>query len=109
MNYKAILILIVFLAFLNQKASAKDYYVHPTYGNDSNSGESKKNSFKTLAHTAKIKLLPGDRIVLALGQVYIESLKLINQNGTLQSPIIITAMDWAKKNLINLLLLILKV
>jgi signal peptidase I len=97
MNYKAILILIVFLAFLNQKASAKDYYVHPTYGNDSNSGESKKNSFKTLERTTRIKFLPGDKIVLASGQLYTESLNFINQNGTLQSPIVITAMDWVKK------------
>ncbi|WP_310560575.1 right-handed parallel beta-helix repeat-containing protein [Flavobacterium sp.] len=83
---------------MNQTIIAKDYYVHPTYGNDLNSGESKKNAFKTLARITQIKLLPGDRIVLAAGQLFLESLSLINQNGNLQNPIVITAIDWDVTN-----------
>ena len=83
---------------LNQKVTAKDYYVHPIYGNDLNSGESKKTAFKTLERTTKINFLPGDRIVLASGQRYTESLILINQNGTLQNPIVITAVEWDDVN-----------
>ena len=49
-----------------------------------------------MERVAKIKFLPGDRIVLAAGQLYNESLNLINQNGTLQNPIVITAIDWKK-------------
>lgn len=79
---------------LSQKTVAKDYYVHPILGRDSNNGESKKNAFKTLAHTTKIKFLPGDRIVLAADQLYKESLNLINQNGTLQNPVVVTAVEW---------------
>ena len=94
MNYKSALILIFFLAFLNQKVMAKEYYVHPKYGNDLNSGTSKKDAFKTLEHAAKIKFLPGDKIFLASGQLYSESLKLINQNGTLENPICISSIDW---------------
>lgn len=94
MKYKSTLILVVLLAFLNQNAMAVSYYVHPKYGNDLNSGSSKKNAFKTLEHIAKIKFLPGDRILLAAGQFYFGSLKLINQNGTLENPIVVTSIDW---------------
>ncbi len=97
MNYKSVLITIFILVIFNQKAVAKAYYVHPIYGNDLNKGTSKKNAFKTLAHTTKIKFLPGDKIILASGQIYSESLNFINQNGTLQSPIVLTAIDWDKK------------
>ena len=95
-NYQIKFIIFIILTLLNQKIIAKDYYIHPKYGNDLNSGESKKSAFKTLERVAKIKFLPGDRIVLAAGQLYNESLNLINQNGTLQNPIVITAIDWKK-------------
>ena len=94
MKYKSTLILIVLVAFFNQNVTAKDYYVHPKFGNDLNSGESKKNAFKTLEKATKIKLLPGDRIVLAAAQLYYGSLKLINQKGSLKNPIVITSMNW---------------
>jgi hypothetical protein len=97
MKYKSVLIIVVLLALMNQKAIAKEYYVHPIYGNDLNTGDSQKSAFKTLEHTTKIKFLPGDKIFLAAGQLYTESLNLINQNGTLQNPIVITATDWDKK------------
>lgn len=96
MNYKSAFIILVILVFFNQKIVAKDYYVHPKYGNDLNSGESKEYPFRTLAHISTIKMLPGDRIILASGQMYSESLKLINQNGTLQKPIVVTTVEWEK-------------
>lgn len=102
MKYTTKLILIIFTALLYQKAIAKDYYVHPVIGNDSNNGESKKSAFKTLAHATKIKLVPGDRIILAFGQTYNESLNLIKQNGNLQNPIVITAVAWDDINSKNL-------
>lgn len=97
MRYKSVLILVVLLGLMNQNVMAKEYYVHPIYGNDSNTGDSKKKAFKTLQRITKNKFLPGDKIVLAAGQLYTESLNLINQNGTLQNPIVITATDWNKK------------
>jgi hypothetical protein len=93
-NYQIKCIVFILLAQLNQKIIAKDYYIHPKYGNDLNSGESKKSAFKTLERATKIKLFPADRIVLASGRVYNESLNLINQKGTLQNPIVIIAIDW---------------
>lgn len=78
---------------------AKDYYVHPVYGNDLNPGTSKKRAFKTFENITKIKFLPGDRIILAHGQLYNESLKLINQRGKIKKPILITAINWDKNGL----------
>lgn len=101
MNYKYTLILIILLTLLNQKAVAKDYYVHPILGKDSNTGESKKSAFKTLERTTKIKFLPGDKIFLAAGQLYTESLNLIHQNGTIENPIVITAVEWEGKDAKN--------
>lgn len=97
MNYKSALILFILIALMYQRAGAKEYYVHPVYGNDLNTGESKKNAFKTLQRTTRIKFLPGDKIILASGQIFFESLNFINQNGTLQNPIVITATDWDEK------------
>lgn len=97
MNYKFALILVVLFTLLTPKAIAKEYYIHPVYGNDLNTGDSKKNAFKTLERTTRIKFLPGDKIFLASGQIYTESLNFINQNGTVQSPIVITAIDWEEK------------
>ena len=97
MNYKSALILFILIALMYQRAVAKEYYVHPVYGNDLNTGESKKNAFKTLQRTTRIKFLPGDKIILASGQIFSESLNFINQNGTLKNPIVITATDWDEK------------
>jgi Right handed beta helix region len=98
MNYKIAIIFFFFLAFVNQKTTAKDYYVHPILGNDTYSGNSKKNAFKTLKHTLKIKFLSGDRILLASGQIFSENLSLINQKGSLLNPIVITSIEWKSKD-----------
>ena len=97
MKFKSTFILVLLIVLFSQKAIANDYYVHPKYGNDLNSGESKEKAFRTLAQIAKIKMLPGDRILLASGQLYSESLVLINQKGTLKTPIFITSIEWDDK------------
>lgn len=89
---------IIILLLLNNKMIAKDYYFHSTLGNDLNSGLSKKKAFKTLHRISLLKLRPGDRVVLAAGQSFTEGLKLVNQSGTSLNPIVITAIDWDKKN-----------
>lgn len=93
MNFKSTLLVLVMVA-LTQKGIAATYYIHPKYGNDLNSGVSKKNPFQTFARLTKINFNPGDRILLASGQVYTESLNLINQKGTRKNPIIVTAVPW---------------
>ncbi|WP_345276416.1 right-handed parallel beta-helix repeat-containing protein [Litoribaculum gwangyangense] len=87
---------VVFLTFLllQNNLIAKDYYVHPEKGNDSNIGTSKGKAFKTLKTISKINLLPGDRVLLASGQTYKNGLIFINKNGTVNKPIIVTTVVW---------------
>ena len=73
---------------------AIDYYVHPTKGNDANSGMSINESFKTLSHLENIKFFPGDRIFLASNQIYEGSINLKNQQGTKEKPILINTISW---------------
>ena len=85
--------LIIFL-FFHYGLMAKDYYVHPKLGSDSNNGLTKEFPLKTLFSISKIKLQPGDRILLASNQLYKNGISLINQNGTKNNPIIITTISW---------------
>ena len=94
MNWKHKCIFLLILVFSNQNIRATTYYVHPVAGKDSNSGKSKKNAFQTLHRLEEIQLVPGDKIILAKGQVYNESLRFINQKGTQQNPIVVTATAW---------------
>jgi len=70
------------------------YYVNPLLGSDQNSGKSKKEAFKTLAAIQQLQLHPGDKIVLLSNQTYYGSLKLIQQFGNAQNPIVITSETW---------------
>jgi hypothetical protein len=79
--------------FNNVHASNKiphvTYYFHPIYGNDNNQGNSWQSPFRTLAAIEKIKLHPGDKIILAAGQTFYGSLKIIGQSGDAAHPITI--------------------
>ncbi|MHB0756741.1 right-handed parallel beta-helix repeat-containing protein [Polaribacter sp. M15] len=77
---------------------AKDYYVHPTLGNDTNLGTSIKDSFKTLNQLKNIKLLAGDRIFLASNQIYEGNIILKNLQGTKENPILINTISWNSSN-----------
>lgn len=87
------LLIIIFLIY-QYDASATDYFIHPKLGNDSNNGLTKISPLKTLSSVSKIKLQPGDRILLASNQLYLDGIKLINQTGTKDNPIIITTVNW---------------
>jgi hypothetical protein len=76
------------------KTSPVVYYIHPITGDDSNAGTSKKTAFKTLQQIEKIKLNPGDKILLASNQVYEGCLRLINQQGQMDNPIVVTSVSW---------------
>jgi len=73
---------------------AIDYYIHPILGSDANSGLSKEQSFKTLQRLSLEYFKPGDRILLAQGQIYYGNIKLIDRHGTIDKPIIVTSIDW---------------
>ena len=73
---------------------SKDYYVHPKFGNDANTGISKAQAFKTIERANKVNFMSGDRLLLASGQTYNHGFKLINKQGTAKKPIIITSILW---------------
>lgn len=79
-------ILLLLFAF---NAEAKDYYFHPKMGDDSTNGMSFKSPFKSLSKIENLKLEPGDRIFLASGEVFTETLSIINVQGSFKNPIII--------------------
>ena len=96
MLIKTKILSIILLLFCFFHVMAKDYFVHPTLGNDANSGLSKNAPFKTLASISKIKLLPGDRILLASNQVFNNGISLVNQNGEKNNPIVISTIKWVE-------------
>ncbi|MCF8342727.1 MAG: right-handed parallel beta-helix repeat-containing protein [Chitinophagaceae bacterium] len=86
--------IIITLILLNQKIEAKEYYVHPIQGKDTNDGNSKINSFKTLKKLSELQFHAGDKIILANGLTYSGSFILQNQKGTSKKPIEITSHQW---------------
>ncbi|GGK12190.1 hypothetical protein GCM10007962_03120 [Yeosuana aromativorans] len=87
--------LISFLAVLLQSTVwATDYFVHPSLGNDANTGLSKEQAFKTLSRASTIALQAGDRLFLASNQEYQTGLQLINVSGTKENPIVISTINW---------------
>lgn len=101
-NHK-LLSLFIFLLIQNA-LMAKDYFVHPNLGNDTNSGYSKERAIKTLERASKINFLPGDRLFLASGQSYTNTIKLIDIQGTEINPIIITTISWENDTIIPALI-----
>ncbi|WP_373524143.1 right-handed parallel beta-helix repeat-containing protein [Aquiflexum sp.] len=81
--------IIIFLIFLGYNAEAKDYYFHPKMGNDSANGSSFKSPFKSLVKISDLTLEPGDRIFLAAGEVFHETLVLDHVQGSFENPILI--------------------
>ncbi|MFK8165489.1 MAG: right-handed parallel beta-helix repeat-containing protein [Lewinella sp.] len=84
-------LLLVFLFCCPQEALfSTDYYVHPQTGNDAHSGRSAQLAFQTLERASRINFRPGDRLLLASGETYSGSLKLIGQHGDADRAITIT-------------------
>ncbi|PQV48387.1 parallel beta helix pectate lyase-like protein [Jejuia pallidilutea] len=90
--YKTIILFAVFLFCTNM--FAKDYFVHPKTGSDTNTGISKKHAFKSLQRASKVNLKPGDRLLLAHGETYTNGLVIVGKKGTAQKPIVITSIVW---------------
>lgn len=78
----------------NSIQSPATYFIHPVTGNDANTGLSKQAAFKTLKAVSTLQLHPGDQVVLADGQVYEGSLRLVKQQGTANAPIRIYSEKW---------------
>lgn len=76
------------LALCCLPAQATDYYFHPLKGNDAFAGTSARQPFRTLAKIATLSLQPGDRLLLASGQIFAESLIISGVAGTPSAPIV---------------------
>lgn len=94
MKFKLLYILLLYIC---HDSIARDYFIHPILGDDTNSGLSKESPFKNLSILSTMKLLPGDRILLAANQIHKSSLSLVNQHGVKKNPIIITSWQWDSK------------
>ena len=62
--------------------SFRTYYVSQIDGNDTNDGLSKSSAFATLFAINRLKLQPGDRVLLARGSVF-EGQFLVEQKNLL--------------------------
>lgn len=90
MKSRILLLMLSLSAASIHLATAADYHVHPTQGNDLHDGHSWAKAIRTLAKASTLALQPGDRILLASGQTYHGSLRLIDQHGHADRPITIT-------------------
>lgn len=89
-NKRLIPLLGMFIVLISlQSAKAKDYFFHPQKGNDQNSGFSAGQPFQSLSKIKDLTLQPGDRILLAGGEVFRGTLELVGFKGSTNHPLFI--------------------
>lgn len=85
--------------FCQYQLFAKNYYVNPNIGDDTNSGETQERPFKTLERIQLLDLQPGDSLFLAAGVTHYGTLNLEERKGTFKDPIFITSYSENKNDL----------
>jgi hypothetical protein len=75
---------------LSFSIKATNYYINTAIGNDSHKGTSKGRSWKTILPLDNIQLKPGDSVLFANGQQFSGMLSLVNTNGRLYHPVVIS-------------------
>lgn len=93
-------ILLLYAAFCSTPLWATTYYISPK-GSDSHQGSSLANAWRTLGHASSQRYHPGDRILLEGPHEYTGSLSLIDMQGTVSRPIIISSSNINKPAMIN--------
>ncbi|MCL6258260.1 right-handed parallel beta-helix repeat-containing protein [Aquiflexum sp. TKW24L] len=88
---------LVFILISILELQAKDYYFHPKSGNDNHLGNAIDKPLKTLSKVGDLNLQPGDRILLAAGEVFYGTLVLENCHGSFDRPILIDTYNAAGK------------
>lgn len=83
------LLLLTALVALTQAARAETYYVDPRNGDDSAKGNGIARPWRTLQRAQKVKLGPGDSLLLAAGVRHRGRLFFENLSGTGEKPILI--------------------
>ena len=75
----------------------RTYYVSQKHGNDQNSGRSSTEPYASLFAINRLKLQPGDRILLENNSVFAGQFLQITDSGTKDLPIVIGAYeDWTQ-------------
>ena len=91
MKYQLIIILLSFCIFgCGEPDIGNNYYFDSYSGSDSNNGDSSETPLKSLKALHKIRLKPGDSVLLANGSLFSSPLKLISQHGSKDKPIVVT-------------------
>ena len=70
---------------------AADYYLHPVLGDDANPGTTPDTPFRSLKRASDIRLLAGDRVLLAAGQKFAGQLDYEGLAGSATGPIVISS------------------
>ena len=71
----------------------RTYYVSQKHGNDQNSGRSSAEPYASLFAINRLKLQPGDRILLENNSVFAGQFLQITDSGTKDLPIVIGAYE----------------
>jgi len=93
--------LLLLLAVATQAVLAVTYYVSPS-GNDSNSGTSQNQAWRTIARVQQhmLQIQPGDQVLFQRGGVY-PGLLSIYRSGTAAAPIVFGAYGSGEKPVIS--------
>lgn len=91
------LLSIFLLSLVSSSILAQSYYINPQLGKDTNNGKSPDAAYKSLNQVQKIKLEPGDKLLLAAGINHWGELKLHNLAGTESNPIIVSSYQAGEK------------
>lgn len=81
-------ILAIILVSCSQTRNTTNYYFDPANGNDTNTGLSPTEAFKSLAKMKDITINPGDSILLKSGAVFSDQL-YISCKGTPEKPVVL--------------------
>ncbi len=86
------LVMVVGVLSIPKTAVAREFYLNSIDGSDSNLGTSPQSPLKSLVALRMLRLSPGDRVLLARGQVWREMLTIDSQwVGTSVAPITLSA------------------
>lgn len=85
--------------FLNTSAFATEYYVNAKTGADKNNGTSPATAWRTLEKVTAHNFKPGDRVLLATGQVFFGTIQWNRQYGKKSKPIVISSYMFDNNNL----------
>ncbi len=92
--------ILLFLLGFNFSVKATNYYINAAEGKDSNKGTSSTYSWKTILPLKNIQLQPGDSVLFATGQQFAGMLSVVNVNGLLHHPVVISSYQY-KKNTVK--------